>query len=102
MLEAYLTGRAALLSVVMLVESRVVTEQDRQTLAWLRSIGCRPLIVATKADKLKPSERVRTLRQTHADLGLSEGETVIPYSAITGEGRERVWGALRDLAQAKT
>jgi GTP-binding protein len=99
LLEAYLTDRDPLLGVVLLVESRVVTEQDRQTLAWLRAMGHNPLVVATKADKLKPSERVRTLRQTHLDLGLIEGEMLIPYSAMTGDGRERVWGVLRDLAK---
>jgi GTP-binding protein len=99
LLEAYLTDRAPLLGVVLLVESRVVTDQDRQTLSWLRSVGHNPLVVATKADKLKPSERVRTLRQTHLDLGLIEGERLIPYSAVTGDGREQVWGALRDLAK---
>jgi GTP-binding protein len=99
LIESYLTDRASLLGVVLLVESRVVTDQDRQTVAWLRSIGRNPLIVATKADKLKPSERVRTLRQTHLDLGLVEGEMLIPYSSVTGDGRDRVWGALRDLAK---
>ncbi|MBI3356574.1 MAG: YihA family ribosome biogenesis GTP-binding protein [Nitrospirae bacterium] len=99
MIEAYLIDRASLLGVVMLVESRVVTDQDRQTIAWLRSIGHTPLVVATKADKLKPSERVRTLRQTHVDLGLIEGEMLIPYSSVTGDGRDRVWGALRELAK---
>jgi len=99
LIESYLTGRASLLGVVLLVESRVVTDQDCQTIAWLRSIGRNPLVVATKADKLKPSERVRTLRQTHLDLGLLEGEMLIPYSSVTGDGRDRVWGALRDLAK---
>lgn len=99
LIESYLTGRASLLGVVLLVESRVVTDQDRQTIAWLRSIRRNPIVVATKADKLKPSERVRTLRQTHLDLGLLEGEMLIPYSSVTGDGRDRVWGALRDLAK---
>ncbi len=99
LIESYLTGRPSLLGVVLLVESRLVTDQDRQTIAWLRSIGRNPLVVATKADKLKPSERVRTLRQTHLDLGLVEGEMLIPYSSMTGDGRDRVWGALRDLAK---
>jgi GTP-binding protein len=99
LIEAYLIDRASLLGVVLLVESRVVTDQDRQTIAWLRSIGHPPLVVATKADKLKPSERVRTLRQTHVDLGLIEGEMLIPYSSVTGDGRDRVWGALRELAK---
>ncbi|MGQ0667828.1 MAG: ribosome biogenesis GTP-binding protein YihA/YsxC [Nitrospiraceae bacterium] len=99
LIEAYLKDRTSLLGVVLLVESRVVTGQDRQTVAWLRSIGRNPIVVATKADKLKPSERVRILRQTHLDLGLEEGEVLVPYSSVTGDGRERVWGALRDLAK---
>src|SRR3990170_4899728 len=80
LIEAYLSGRTSLLGVVLLVESRVVTDQDCQTIAWLRSIGHNPLVIATKADKLKPSERVRSLRQTHLNLGLVEGEMLIPYS----------------------
>lgn len=99
LIESYLSERAAVLGVVLLVECRVVTEQDRQTLAWLRAIGHRPIVVATKADKLKASERVRTLRRTHTELGLTEGETLIPYSASTGDGRDWLWGALRDLAK---
>ncbi|TKS58288.1 MAG: YihA family ribosome biogenesis GTP-binding protein [Nitrospira sp.] len=99
LIEAYLSGRTSLLGVVLLVESRVVTDQDCQTIAWLRSIGRNPLVIATKADKLKPSERVRSLRQTHLNLGLVEGEMLIPYSSVTGDGRDRVWGALRDLAK---
>lgn len=98
LIESYLTDRPPLLGIVLLVESRVVTEQDRQTLAWLRAIGRTPVAVATKADRLKPSERVRLLRQVHRDLGLTDGQ-LIPYSAVTGEGRERLWGALRELAK---
>ncbi len=98
LLEDYLVDRASLLGVVMLVDSRVVTDQDRQTIAWLRSIRRNPLVVATKVDKLKPSERVRTLRQTHRVFGLAEGEMLVPSSSVTGDGRERVWRALRDVA----
>lgn len=98
LLEDYLVERASLLRVVMLVDSRVVTDQDRQTIAWLRSIRRNPLVVATKVDKVKASERVRTLRQTHRALGLADGELVIPYSSETGDGRDRLWGALREVA----
>ncbi len=98
LIEAYLVGRVSLLGVVMLVDSRVVTDQDRQTIAWLRSIRRNPLVVATKVDKLKASERVRTLRQTHRALGLADGEMLIPYSSETGDGRDWLWGALREVA----
>ena len=99
LLERYFMNRPSLLSVIVLVESRVVTEQDQQTIAWLRSIGHLPLIVGTKVDKLKPGERVRTLRETQANVQLAEGERFIPYSAVTGEGKDQVWGALRDAAK---
>ncbi len=99
LLEAYLVDRAALRGLVLLIESRVVTDEDRHTLSWLRSIGHNPLIVATKADKLKPSERVRVLRDTRRTLGLSEEEILIPYSSVTGEGRDRVWGVFKDWAR---
>jgi len=99
LLESYLADRAALLGLVLLIESRVVTGEDRHTLAWLRSIGHNPLVVATKADKLKSSERVRVLRDTHLSLGLSEGELLIPYSTVTGEGRDQVWGIFKDWAK---
>ncbi len=99
LIETYLCQRPAVLAVVLLVESRVVTEQDRQTLAWLRAIGHHPLVVATKVDKLKAGERVKILRRTHVELGLPQGDLLIPYSAHTGDGRDRLWGALRDLAK---
>ena len=98
LLESYLLGRVALLRVVLLVDSRVVTDQDRQTMAWLRSIGQDPLVVVTKVDKLKASERVRALSQIHRSLGFAEGDAVIPYSSVTGEGRDRLWGSLRQSA----
>lgn len=99
LIDAYLKDRTVLLGVVLLVESRVVTDQDRQAIAWLRSIGRNPVLIATKADKLKPGERARILRQMHSELGLGEGEMLIPYSSVTGDGRNLVWRALRDLAK---
>ncbi|MBL8036351.1 MAG: YihA family ribosome biogenesis GTP-binding protein [Nitrospira sp.] len=99
LLERYLLGRAVLLRVVLLVDGRVVTDQDCQTMAWLRSIGHDPLIVVTKVDKLKSHERVKTLRRIHQSFGLAEEDAVIPYSSVTGEGRDRLWGALRETAR---
>ncbi|MCP9455764.1 MAG: ribosome biogenesis GTP-binding protein YihA/YsxC [Nitrospira sp.] len=97
LIETYLTNRSVLAGVVLLVESRVVTDHDRQTLAWLHSIGRAPLIVATKVDKLRTGERAEALRGVSRALGLSEGELVIPHSSVTGEGNHHLWKALRTL-----
>jgi GTP-binding protein len=96
LIEEYLGGSEQLRVVVLLVESRVLSEQDRETIAWLLSVGRPPIVVATKVDKLKMSERVGALRQLQKGLELAEGDAVIPYSSVTGEGRERLWTVLKE------
>ena len=96
LIEQYLGGSEQLRVVVVLVESRVLSEQDRETIAWLLSVGRPPIVVATKVDKLKMSERVGALRRLQEGLGLVEGDAVIPYSSVTGEGRERLWAVLKE------
>lgn len=97
LIEQYLDGSEQLRAVVVLVESRVLSEQDRETIAWLLSVGRPPIVVATKVDKLKMSERVSALRRLQEGLGLDEA--LIPYSSSTGEGRDRLWGALKERIQ---
>ena len=96
LIEQYLDGSEQLRVVVVLVESRVLSEQDRQTIAWLSSVGRSPIVVATKVDKLKMSERVSALRRLKEGLGFVEGDGVIPYSSVTGEGRDRLWAVLKE------
>lgn len=93
LIEEYLGRRQHVCTVVMLVESRVVRPQDPETIQWLRAIGYDPVVVATKADKLKASERVAALRRLEDVLGMTGNLTA--YSSVTGEGRERLWSALK-------
>src|SRR5262249_14946290 len=74
LIEQYLDGNEQVRTVVVLVECRVLSEQDRQTIAWLSSVGRSPIVVATKVDKLKTSERVGALRRLFEWLELAEGE----------------------------
>ncbi len=96
LIEQYLDGSEQLRAVVVLVESRVLSEQDRETIAWLLSVGRPPIVVATKVDKLKMGERVGALRRLQEGLGLVEGDALISYSSVTGEGRERLWAVLKE------
>jgi GTP-binding protein len=93
LIEEYLGRRDQVCAVVMLVESRVVGPRDPETIQWLRAIGHDPVVVATKADKLKSSERTAALRRLEDALGLTGDVTA--YSSVTGEGRERLWFALK-------
>jgi GTP-binding protein len=93
LIEEYLARREYVCTVVMLVESRVVGSRDPETIQWLRATGYDPVVVATKIDKLKASERTATLRHLEHTLGMTGAVTA--YSSMTGEGRERLWSALK-------
>ncbi len=93
LIESYLGRREYVCTVVMLIESRVVGPRDPETIQWLRAIGYDPVVVATKSDKLKSSERTSALRDLEGALGLNGSVTA--YSSVTGEGRERLWSALK-------
>lgn len=92
----YLDGSEQLRAVVLLAESRVLSDLDIQAIAWLLAGGRTPIVVATKVDKLKMGERVRALRRLREGLGLAGDDDLIPYSSVTGEGRSRLWAAVKE------
>ena len=96
----YLDGSEQLRAVVVLAESRVLSELDQEAIAWLLDGGRSPIVAATKVDKLKMGERVRALRRLRDGLGLAEGDEFIPYSSVTGEGRNRLWTVLKERLRA--
>ena len=96
LIERYVVRSERLRGIVLLVESRVLASQDVLTVEWLRAIG-RPMIIAvTKVDKLRGNERRGILERVRGALGVSSDIPVVPHSADTHEGRDELWGAIRD------
>jgi GTP-binding protein len=96
LIEGYVLRSRHLKGIVLLVESRVLAPQDTLTAEWLHAIG-RPVIVAlTKVDKLRGNERREIANRTRAALGVASQVPIVPYSAETHEGRDALWGAIRD------
>jgi len=96
MIERYLTGREQLRCVVLIVDiRRDPTDLDLQMQDWLEEIGLDYLMVATKADKLKQSERSRQLRRLRETFGREGKVEVIAYSSEKNLGRNALWSALR-------
>ena len=96
LIERYVLRSRHLKGIVLLVESRVLAPQDTLTAEWLHAIR-RPVIVAlTKVDKLRGNERREIANRTRAALGLASQVPIVPYSAETHEGRDALWGAIRD------
>ncbi len=92
MVEAYLRQRQTLRGVVQIVDVRhPPTVQDIQLRQWLLHHR-RPLItVATKADKLKASQRTAHLEAVRHHLALPEHEPLVLFSAHNHEGRLILW-----------
>jgi GTP-binding protein len=98
MVERYLHGSPELRGVIQLVDARHgPSDLDRAMLAFLEEAGLPTLVVLTKVDKLGPSERQPQLEALLAELGLGDGEQVVPFSAVTREGRRDILEAIENL-----
>ena len=62
-------------------------ETDRAAWQWIREAAGAAAVVATKIDKLGRGERIRALRDFESVLKT----TVVPVSAVTGEGLDELW-----------
>lgn len=89
--EAYLTDRAPLRLVVLIVDSRHgPTTLDRQMAEWLTAQDQPFLVAASKVDKLKKSQRAKALRSIESTFHPS-----VAFSAQTGDGISALWDRIR-------
>lgn len=92
MIEGYLKKSKMLRQVFLLVDIRHDPGvNDRQMYDWIVHNGYQPMIIATKADKIKRSQLDKQIRAIRDGLGLAKEDVVIPFSAETKQGREEIW-----------
>ena len=63
---------------------------------YLAKVELPALLVLTKIDKLKRSERERSIKRALTTLDIAEAQ-LLPFSSKTGEGREDLLEALEGL-----
>lgn len=91
MIETYLGDRYNLVQVVQLVDARhKPTNDDITMINWIKSIGYRPVVIATKLDKLKKSQVEPNLTQIYQMLSLDENSILFPFSSETREGKDEI------------
>ena len=99
MVENYLKKSAKLRGVFLLVDIRhEPSANDRQMYEWVVGNGYRPVIIATKLDKIKRSQVAKQVKLVRTGLGIGPKVTVIPFSAETQQGREEIWALIEELA----
>jgi GTP-binding protein len=99
LIEGYLRDSAMLRGLVLLLDARRdPTPDDERMLAFLAERGLPVLVVITKIDKLPPRAVAARVAELTATLGL-EAEQVVPFSAMTGVGRDELAAAVVELVR---
>ena len=87
LIEGYLRSSAELRGIVQLLDVRHdPTADDRQMIDFLAAIGVPTLFALTKVDKLTSTQRAARIAAVSDELQVPPDQ-VIPFSAVTGEGR---------------
>ena len=98
MIERYLNQSKQLKTVFLLVDIRHnPSANDVQMYDWILSQGYHPVIVATKADKIKRSQLQKQVKIVKEGLKVEKGTRVIPFSAETKAGRDEIYGIIKEL-----
>ncbi|WP_404404163.1 ribosome biogenesis GTP-binding protein YihA/YsxC [Jeotgalibacillus malaysiensis] len=92
MIETYMTDRAPLKAVIMIVDLRhPPTKDDIMMYDFLKHFDIPCLIVATKADKIPKGKWQKHLSVTRKVLEIAEGDELIMFSSETGLGKDNAW-----------
>lgn len=98
MMEEYFASRESLVLVIQLVDFRHKPSQlDIQMYEYLSHFNLPVLVVATKADKVKPSKRDKQIQDITQALNLYDGDQFMVYSAESKEGRDQAWQIIREF-----
>ena len=101
MIENYLRKSKQLRMVFLLVDIRhEPSANDKHMYSWIIENGFYPAIIATKLDKIKRSQVQKQLKLIREGLNVAEGTPIVPYSAVTKQGRDEIWELIETYAMA--
>jgi len=100
MIEKYLHTSQRLKLVFLLIDIRHAPgNNDIHMYHWIKESGFEPVIVATKADKIKRSQIDKCLKIIRETLNVSKDTVMIPYSSLTKQGREEIYEVIERYMQ---
>lgn len=100
MIERYLQKSQQLKQVFLLIDIRhAPSANDKLMYDWIVHNGYRPVIIATKLDKLKRSQVVKSVKIVREGLNLEKEDILIPFSAQTKQGLEQIWETIESFCE---
>ena len=95
MIERYLKRSRQLRRIFLLVDIRhEPSENDKMMYDWVVQTCFEPIVIATKADKIKRSQIQKQCKNIREGLGMSKEGKLITFSAETKQGLEEIYSLL--------
>ncbi len=73
------------------------SENDVNMYRWILSNGYKPIIIATKLDKINRSQVQKHIKLIRAKLETDNNTVIIPFSAETKQGRDEIWELIDEM-----
>ncbi len=97
-IEKYLRTSKQLKAIFLLIDIRHEPSQnDKNMYDWIVHNGYSPIIIATKLDKINRSQIQKNTKIIRTGLNLKKDTPVIPFSALTKQGRDEIWDLIEEL-----
>lgn len=98
MIENYLHKSKVLKAVFLLIDIRhEPSANDVNMYQWILSNGYKPIIIATKLDKINRSQVQKQVKLIKTKLEAEKDTVIIPFSAETKQGRDEIWELIDDM-----
>lgn len=95
MIEEYIKSREQLSAVFLLIDFRHKPDNnDVLMYNYLKYYDIPTVIVATKYDKVKERDKIKSEKLLRETLNVQESDHVVLYSAVTKKGREEIYSLL--------
>jgi len=103
MVENYLKKSDCLREVLLLIDIRHdPSRNDKDMYDWIVYNGYNPIIIATKADKIKRSQLQKQIKAIKEGLKVKAGTKIIPFSAVSKQGRDEIWEVIENACENVT
>lgn len=98
MIENYLEKSEQLKLIFLLIDIRhEPSANDKMMYDWIVYQGYHPVIIATKLDKIKRSQKDKQIKIIKETLSVEPETIIVPFSSQTKQGVEEVWEIIEQV-----
>ena len=100
MIERYLHESQVLKAVFLLIDIRhEPSANDVNMYQWILANGYEPILIATKADKIKRSQLQKHIKMIKTELNVVPGTKVLTFSALTKQGKDEILDLIEEIVE---